>query len=379
MYSPARTVYAVAVPGWIVKSFSVSANGAGSGGAASSAGFARSIVRRKPVGGFCESIALAAPGAATMTSSASEAMSSRVKPAGVSPFQIVAADCNALASTPRLSRPVSTCEAALLCNRLAMNEAPADACSSSAASAASPCASKAMSSQGCRPSISMICKVSPGVSATTVRPPPATRYRSHPAARANSAGSAGRELMGVRISMFFPGSRRLAGGFQRRNGFAKIRVHRVIECRQPRRVMRRGLRAGHQRAIGLVAVAHDVVMLVVFPFEEGLVHPFDVETRVVGRIEQLLDVATLKLEHFLIGDELFFFRAPCEAVCGHFRFRRQRDASEDHIARIPGLSVEHVERIPEVLHAEVDQAWIVFPENAFIEVQRPQTITGLQA
>src|SRR3546814_14911361 len=41
--------------------------------------------------------------------------------------------------------------------------------------------------------------------------------------------------------------------------------------------------------------------------------------------------------------------------------------------------IEHVERVPLVLHAEVDQPWVGFPEHALVEVHRPQAVVGFQA
>ncbi|MNN91313.1 hypothetical protein D3C81_2094120 [compost metagenome] len=82
-------------------------------------------------------------------------------------------------------------------------------------------------------------------------------------------------------------------------------------------MVRGGHRAGHQRAVALVAVAHDVFVLVVLPLEEGLVHRGDVEARVVGGVDQLLDVLALELEHFLGVLQGFFLGAPGQVFGVH--------------------------------------------------------------
>ncbi|MNF68116.1 hypothetical protein D3C84_499650 [compost metagenome] len=85
---------------------------------------------------------------------------------------------------------------------------------------------------------------------------------------------------------------------------------------QPRRVVGRRLGAGHQRAIGLVAVTHDVVGLVVLPVQEGVVDRGDIEVRVVGGVHQLLDIGALVFEHLLVGFKLLFTGMPFLTIGG---------------------------------------------------------------
>ena len=47
---------------------------------------------------------------------------------------------------------------------------------------------------------------------------------------------------------------------------------------------------------------------------------------------------------------------------------RQLDAAEDDVADIPGLGVEHVERVELVLHADVEEARIVLIDDHRVDI-----------
>ena len=47
-------------------------------------------------------------------------------------------------------------------------------------------------------------------------------------------------------------------------------------------------------------------------------------------------------------------------------------------SRIPGLGIEHVEGIPLILHTEVHQFRVVFPHDAVIQINRVESVIGLE-
>jgi hypothetical protein len=53
--------------------------------------------------------------------------------------------------------------------------------------------------------------------------------------------------------------------------------------------------------VAVVAIAHDILVLVVLPLQEQLAHGVHVKGGVVSRRDQLLDVVTLKPDELLVG------------------------------------------------------------------------------
>ncbi|MOA04580.1 hypothetical protein D3C78_1241430 [compost metagenome] len=176
-----------------------SPSGAGSGGASTLRGLARWISRRSSLARCWLSTATRPPSAATITSSSALAVSVREKPAGVSPSHRRAASGSWRQSMSRLARPRRVCSDSALpsASSSAIKRAPGQAVRPRALGAAWPPAAKASSSALWRPSRSITSSWSPASRATTVSPPGATRWRSSAGARANSAGSRGREITGM--------------------------------------------------------------------------------------------------------------------------------------------------------------------------------------
>ena len=115
-----------------------------------------------------------------------------------------------------------------------------------------------------------------------------------------------------------------------------------------------------------------------FPLHERLVDRLDIETRIVGRLDQFLGVVALEPDGLLRVLQRRLAVGPFLAVGLHFRFRRQLDAAEDDVAHVPGLRIEHVERVELVLHAEIEQLRVLLPDDAFIEALHPHPVGGLQ-
>ena len=63
----------------------------------------------------------------------------------------------------------------------------------------------------------------------------------------------------------------------------------------------------------------------------------------------------------------------------HLVLRGQLDAAHDDVAGVPGLSIEHVECVELVLHADVEELRVLFPHHALIEAQRPHPVRRLEA
>ena len=57
---------------------------------------------------------------------------------------------------------------------------------------------------------------------------------------------------------------------------------------------------------------------------------------------------------------------------------RQVNPAHDVVTRIPGLGIKHIEGVELVLHTEVHQTGVVFPEYALVKIQRPQPIIRLK-
>ena len=75
-------------------------------------------------------------------------------------------------------------------------------------------------------------------------------------------------------------------------------------------MVRRRLGPGHRRRIAVIAESHDIFLLVFLPFEESLVGGLDVETRVIGFVDQLLGIGTLVANTgIIILERVFCFLA----------------------------------------------------------------------
>ena len=136
--------------------------------------------------------------------------------------------------------------------------------------------------------------------------------------------------------------------------------------------------AGHQGTIGVVAEAHDVFHLVVLPLHEGLVDGLDIETRIIGRGQQVLHIVALEPDHLFGIGELLFALAPGLRVFPHRVEFRQFDAAHYDITGVPCLSVEHVEGVKLVLHSEIEKPGVIFPDDALVEIERPQPVCRLE-
>ncbi len=139
--------------------------------------------------------------------------------------------------------------------------------------------------------------------------------------------------------------------------------------------MRRRLGAGHRRHVAVIAEGHDVFLLVFLPLEEGLVGGVDVETRVIGLVDQFLGVGPLVADAgVIVLERVLFVFASLDVGEQRCLVRRHLDAAHDDVAHVPGLGVEHVEGIPLVLHAEVEQLRVVAPDHALVEVGGGQAV-----
>jgi hypothetical protein len=127
---------------------------------------------------------------------------------------------------------------------------------------------------------------------------------------------------------------------------------------------------GHGSRAGCVAVAHDGIDLVVLPLLELVHRHVDVEFRIVGGSAEFPHIMGLEVDLLEGGFQSLLALDPRGVVLRHLFLRRQLDAAQDHISRVPSLRVEHREGIELVLHAEIHELWIVEPHDALVEVGR---------
>ena len=61
-------------------------------------------------------------------------------------------------------------------------------------------------------------------------------------------------------------------------------------------------------------------------------------------------------------------------------FRRLGDgqASQNHVAGIPGLGIKHVKGQPLIVHGQIQEAWIGMPHQTLVQPINPQLVLGLQ-
>ncbi len=165
-------------------------------------------------------------------------------------------------------------------------------------------------------------------------------------------------------------ARRVRGG--------QVALERVVQLLQPRGVVRGGHGAGHDGTVVLVAVGEDVLGLVFLPVQEDPHHFVDVEHRVVGGLDEVPDVVAL--EAHVVGVTVQFLEAvaPGAHVGGALFGRGELGAAEDEVAHVPGLGVEHVEREPLVLGAQVVQAGVLLPHHAPVEAGGVDVVRRLQ-
>ena len=67
----------------------------------------------------------------------------------------------------------------------------------------------------------------------------------------------------------------------------------------------------------MIAEGHDVLVLVMLPFQEGTIHAIDIEARVVGLLDQRFHVIALEKNHVLITFQRFLACTPRQTVCTH--------------------------------------------------------------
>ena len=120
------------------------------------------------------------------------------------------------------------------------------------------------------------------------------------------------------------------------------------------------------------------MLLVVLPLPELFDRHVDVELRVVGRLAELTHIVGLEVDLLEGILQSFLALHPGVVVLLHLLLRRQLDAAEDHVARVPGLRVEHGEGVELVLHAEIGELRIVEPEDALVEMRRMHAIMRAQ-
>ena len=119
--------------------------------------------------------------------------------------------------------------------------------------------------------------------------------------------------------------------------------------------------------------------LKLLPLEERLVGAVDVEAGVVGVRDQLADIVALVADRAVVVLDRVLPRLPVGHVGGAGLAVRHRDPAEHDVAHVPGLGVEHVERVPLVLHAEIEQLRIVDPDHALVEIRGRQPVGRLEA
>src|SRR5262245_40617949 len=190
---------------------------------------------------------------------------------------------------------------------------------------------------------------------------PAKRSQTSPRPRAGSWSDARKKA--ANWAAFFALSHLLEGLFRSNLPalHGKERLHRIVHRLEPRRVMNRRHSPGTGRFERLVAVADDGMLLVVLPLLELVHRHVDVEFRIVGRVAQLAHIVCLEVDLLERILQRLFALHPGVVILLHRLLRRQLDAAEDHVARVPGLRIEHGEGVELVLHAEIDELRIIEP------------------
>mmetsp|Transcript_654 Transcript_654/g.1067 ORF Transcript_654/g.1067 Transcript_654/m.1067 type:complete len:225 (+) Transcript_654:1121-1795(+) len=161
--------------------------------------------------------------------------------------------------------------------------------------------------------------------------------------------------------------------------FVHVVLDGIVQAVKPRCVVNWCHCASHDGSMGLVAESHDVLMLVVFPFKEGLHNTLDVEHGVVSLLNESTDVVRLKANvGFISCLNLLLSSTICCPLFFHAGPLRHRDTSKDDISSIPGLCIKHVEGQPLVLHAQVEQLRILLPHHSLMKGVRNEAIFSLK-
>ena len=143
--------------------------------------------------------------------------------------------------------------------------------------------------------------------------------------------------------------------------------------------MHRRHRAGHRRFVRVVPEGHDVFLLVLFPLKEGQIGGIDIKAGVIRLRDQLPHIVTLVADAAVIILDRVLGGLACDRVGLHRGLIRQGDLAHDLITHPPGLGVKHVERVPLVLHADVEHLGVFVPNHALVEIGRRQPVRRLQA
>ena len=116
------------------------------------------------------------------------------------------------------------------------------------------------------------------------------------------------------------------------------------------------------------------MLLVVLPLPELIDRHVDVEFRIVGRRAELAHIVGLEVDLLEGVFQRLLALDPCRVVLRHLLLRRQLDAAENHVARVPGLRIEHREGVELILHAEIDQLRVIEPEDALVDMRRMHAV-----
>jgi hypothetical protein len=128
----------------------------------------------------------------------------------------------------------------------------------------------------------------------------------------------------------------------------------------------------------VVTEGHDALVLVVLPLHERLHGLLVVPRGVVGLVDEFGGVLHLESNAVFVRFKGVFSGAPFVPVLLLDFCRWQIELTEDPIATVPGLGIEHVEGEPLILHTNIHKSG-VFEENTLVAVLNPQSILGLKS
>lgn len=136
--------------------------------------------------------------------------------------------------------------------------------------------------------------------------------------------------------------------------------------------------ASHSRSVRLLTEGHNSSFLVISPLKESLDSLLIFELRVVAEPMEHLHVVSLEANHlFEIGEGSLSIHPFFGLSCLLF-FARKGDLTENIVASVPGLGIEHGKGEELVLHADVDELRVAIVDDTLIAVLDVEEVGGFQ-